>query len=367
VKILFKNFGRPFFMLTFIAAGFAFSLVACTGSFAQQKFYDAAKPHYTETGFKNPPGSPERDFRPFRFINFVIKQLLVDYDQTILPKGHILPSAEIKKQFAATPQDARITWIGHASFLIGLNGLNILTDPQFSERASPFSFVGPKRYQPPAMAISDLPKIDIILISHNHYDSFDEASLKRLRQHSPNVRIVLPLGDGALAKEWGIENFTELDWYDTLKVGDIEFQSTPAIHRANRGLLDVDNSLWQGITITAKIGGKRKKIWFVGDTGFGPLFKQEVAKKIGPVDIALMPNGAFLPRNIMKAVHVSPEEAMQLAKIMGAKTVIPMHWGTFPLGEDLPKEGKARFLAAPAFGIKKVLMRIGETLDLSKL
>ena len=220
---------------------------------------------------------------------------------------------------------------------------------------------------PPAITIKDLPKIDVILISHNHYDSFDEASLRALAKHSPMVRVLVPLGNGELAREWGLKNVQELDWYDLVKVDGVTFQSTPAIHFSARGLLDRDDTLWQGFTIAGQIGGQAKKIWFVGDTGLGPFFKQEVAGKIGPIDIALMPNGAFLPRDFMKPVHVSPEESLELAKIMNVKTVIPMHWGTFPLGEDLPKEGKARFLAAPANGIKKVMMRIGETLDLNGL
>ncbi len=294
------NFSRPIFFSAFLA----FGLTACTGSFAQQKNYDPAKSHHTENGFRNPPGSPERAFRPFRFINFVFKRLTVEYDQSILPEGHIVPPGEVKMQFAAAPKDARITWIGHVGFLIGLNGLNILTDPHFSDRASPFSFTGPIRFQPPGMAIKDLPKIDVILISHNHYDSFDETSLKKLAKHSPDARVLVPLGDGDLAREWGLKNVQELDWYDKVKIGRVTFQSTPTIHRSNRGLFDVDRSLWQGFAITGTIAGAPKKIWFVGDTGLGPFFKQEVAKKIGPVDIALIPSGAFLPRNIMKTVHV---------------------------------------------------------------
>jgi len=356
-----------FLRLSVISLILVTGLTACSGSFAQNKYFDATKSHHSETGFQNPPGSPKRVFQPFRFIGFIFKRLTKEYDSSILPPGHVLPAAEVKRQFAAAPKEARITWIGHAGFLIGFNGLNILTDPQFSERASPFSFIGPKRFVPPAITIKDLPKIDVILISHNHYDSFDEASLRALAKHSPMVRVLVPLGNGELAREWGLKNVQELDWYDLVKVDGVTFQSTPAIHFSARGLLDRDDTLWQGFTIAGQIGGQAKKIWFVGDTGLGPFFKQEVAGKIGPIDIALMPNGAFLPRDFMKPVHVSPEESLELAKIMNVKTVIPMHWGTFPLGEDLPKEGKARFLAAPANGIKKVMMRIGETLDLNGL
>ena len=357
----------PFLRLFVLSVILTFGLTACTGSFAQNRHFDAAKSHHTESGFQNPPGSPKRILQPLRFDRFFDGRITADHDQLILSKGHIVPPEEVKQQYAAAPKDARITWIGHASFLIGLNGLNILTDPQFSRRASPFSFFGPIRYAPPGMEIKDLPKIDVILISHNHYDSMDEKSLRALAIHSPDVRVLVPLGDGDLVREWGLKNVTEMDWYDKIKVADVTFQSTPAIHFSSRGLFDRDESLWQSMTITAQINGKPKKIWFAGDTGLGPFFKQEVAKKIGPIDIGLMPNGAFLPRDVMKPVHVSPEEAMELAKIMQVKTVIPMHWGTFPLGEDLPEEGKARFLAAPAPGIKKVMMRIGETLDLNGL
>jgi len=338
----------------------------CTPDLDKQPYYNPAKYHHTPEGFRNPAGSPIRVSGPFRFIDFIFKRLTKDSDPNSLPDGHILAKSEVKKLFSAAPKDGRITCIGHTTFLIGLDGLNILTDPHFTDRASPVSFAGPRRYAPPAFTVSELPKIDIILVSHNHYDSLDEDTLRQLANHSPDARALIPLGNADLLREWGIRNVQEFDWYDWINVAGVTFQSTPAIHRSNRGIFDVNRSLWSGFLITGKIGHAEKKIWFSGDTGFGPVFKMEVNKKIGPVDFALIPAGAFLPRDIMKAVHVTPEEGLLIAKIMGAKWAIPMHWGTFPLGEDSPKLGKRRFLEAPSPGIIKIMMNIGETLDLTQ-
>lgn len=339
-------------------------LAACSGGgIGDQSFFDPNKQHHTADGFRNPPDSPERVRQVGRFFSFLLKRFTEDTTIITLPENHVVPRETARRQLAAAPQNARITWIGHAAFLIGLEGINILTDPHFSERASPFSFAGPKRYVPPGLEISDLPKLDVIIISHNHYDSFDEDSLRALAKHSPAARVLVPLGLAKTVKEWGFTNVRNMDWYDTDAIGKVTFQSTPAVHRSNRGLFDVNETLWTGFTIAAR----GKKIWFVGDTGLGPIFEREVAKKAGPVDITLAPSGAFLPRGVMRAVHVTPEESLELARIMGSKAAIAMHWGTFPLGEDNPLDGRKRFLGAPDNGVSKVIMRIGETRDLKEM
>jgi N-acyl-phosphatidylethanolamine-hydrolysing phospholipase D len=352
---------RSLCLRTLILAMPLMILASCSGGgIEDQPFYNPSKYHHTAEGFRNPPDSPERIRRPGRFFSFLWKRFTEDTAVIELPEGHVLPTREVKKQLAAAPKDARITWIGHATFLIGLNGLNILTDPHFTERSSPFSFAGPKRYAQPGLAIQDLPPIDVILISHNHYDSFDEDSLRALAKHSPKARILTPLGLEVTTKEWGFTNTRDMDWFDTDKVGEVTFVATPAVHRANRWLFDVNETLWTGFTIEA--GGK--KIWFVGDTGMGPMFERDLVKKISPVDITLAPAGAFLPRGVMRAVHTTPEEGLELARMMGSKTAIAMHWGTFPLGSDNPLQGQARFMGAPDNGVKKVMMRIGETRSL---
>jgi len=358
---------KRFQVLLCVFANLTIFTTACSPSFTQQPYYDPTKNHHTEEGFRNPAGSPVRVSRPFRLFRFIFQGLTEDFDHKSIPKDHILAKTEIREQLSAAPKDARITWIGHATFLIGLNGLNILTDPHFTNRASPVSFAGPKRYTPPALTITELPKIDVILVSHNHYDSLDEGSFRQLARHSPGARVLVPLGNADLLREWGMKNIREVDWYDIEKFGEVTFQSTPAIHRSNRSIFDVNQTLWSGFLITGVLGQATRKIWFAGDTGFGPVFKSEVTKKIGGVDFALVPIGAFLPQDIMKPVHTTPEEALLISRIMSAKVVIPMHWGTFPLGEDSPTLGKRRFLQAPAPSMNKVLMKIGQTLDLRKL
>lgn len=337
-------------------------LTGCGSGIADKPFYDASKPHHGPEGFLNPPGTPNRDFSTARFLGFAFRRLTQDFDPAILPDNHVMPMQEALAAFKAAPADDRITWIGHATMLIGLDGLNILTDPFFSERASPLSFIGPKRYMPPGLPMDALPPIDVILISHNHYDSLDTASLRDLLKRNPKTRIIVPLGLGSFVKEIGYTVVDEVDWFDEVKLGNLKFLSTPGIHRSNRGIFDSNQSLWTGFIIE----GPSKRIWFSGDTGYGPAFKDWI-KRIGSVDLAIVPAGAFLPRGFMRPVHVNPEESVKLAKQFGAKTALGHHWGTLPLGEDLPKEGKRRFLAAPETGINKVLFRIGETRTLSSL
>ncbi|NQV57780.1 MAG: MBL fold metallo-hydrolase [Rhodospirillales bacterium] len=337
------------------------AVAACSPNITERDFYDKTKYHHTEGGFRNPPGSPQAEVGFFRMAGFIARLLTSSPPADVLPEDHIVPRAAAVAM-AANGGNPSLTWIGHATFLIRAGGKTILTDPQFSDRASPFSFFGPKRFVRPGLELEDLPPIDAVVISHNHYDSFDLPSLKKIARANPKAHVLVPLGLGATVREQGFTNVHELDWYDTERLGKITIQATPAIHRANRGFWDTNQSLWAGFVIDG--GGRR--IWFAGDTGFGPVFEKEVAPRVGPVDIALIPIGAFLPRDIMKPVHVDPDEALRLARIMGAKTAIAMHWGTFPLAEDRPKLAKQRFFDAAERGVEKILMRIGETRNLLK-
>lgn len=332
----------------------AIVLAACSQGIENEEFFDAKKYHHTTEGFRNPPGSINRDIKPFRFIGFIFRRLTESLQPDLLPDGHVVARKEVRYAAAANPS---LTWIGHTAFLIRLGGLNIVTDPFFSERASPFSFIGPKRYAAPGLALDELPRIDVIVISHNHYDSFDAQALKQIARAHPKARVLVPLGLAKPIRELGFTSVREMDWYEKEKHGDVEFQATPAIHTSNRGIFDINQTLWAGFVIASP----KHRIWFAGDTGLGPVFKKEVAPRIVPIDTALVPIGAFLPRDFMRPVHTTPEEGLELARIMGAKTAIGMHWGTLPLGEDKPKYAKQRFEAAAAPGIRKVLMRIGET------
>ena len=350
------------FRVMFPIAAAALFLAGCASGIAQESRYGPGKYHHTETGFQNPPGSLKRQIEPARFFRFVSRRLTEEFDTSTIPPNHVVPYEEAKAQLAATP-NPRMTWINHATFLIALDGVNVLTDPFFSERASPVAFAGPKRYVPPGLKIEDLPPIDVILISHNHYDAYDIPSLRTLAARKTDTLVLVPLGLGELTRRAGLTNVKEVDWYDQITVGGVKLTSTPAIHWSRRTLGDTNESLWNGFMIE----GAGKKIWFVGDTGFGPVFAREVAPRVGPADIALVPIGAFLPRDFMRPMHTNPAEALRLAKIIGAATAVPMHWGTLPLGEDTPKDGLAAFAAASEEGVTKRVMRIGETVDLDGL
>ena len=336
----------------------AMGLAACTtGRPADPARTQAASHHAPGGGFRNPAGSPTWQPDTFDFVRFIARRFTAD-DQPdrILPEGFAVPHGQALAQLQAASNPS-LTWIGHSTFLIRVGGLKILTDPFFSDRASPVGFAGPERLVPPGIGIDELPDIDAIVISHNHYDHFDIRSLERIAKRSPNARVLVPMGLADYVRRAGLQNVREMDWYETDDMGGVSFVSTPAIHRSNRGLFDVNQTLWTGWAIKAP----DLRIWFAGDTGFGPVFEREVAPRVGPVDVALVPAGAFLPRDILRPVHVTPEEGLELARIMGAKMAIAMHWGTLPLGADLPKDAVRQFMGHHVPGLEKVMMRIGET------
>ncbi len=213
----------------------------------------------------------------------------------------------------------RLTVVNHATTLIQIDGVNILTDPIWSERCSPVSFAGPKRHRPPGIRFEDLPPIDLVLVSHNHYDHLDLPTLRRL-----GVPILTPLGNGAL-----MDRARELDWWQSVTVGSLTITSVPAQHFSARGLSDRNACLWGGFVISGPSGN----VYFAGDTGWGKHFS-EIAQRFGPIRLALLPIGAYLPRWFMKPAHIHPAEAVDAHLALGARTSVPMHYGTFELGDD---------------------------------
>ncbi len=223
----------------------------------------------------------------------------------------------------------RITFINHATVLIQTEGLNILTDPIWSEHASPLSWAGPKRHRSPGLRFADLPPIDIVLISHNHYDHLDIKTLARLRaEHKP--RFVTGLGNRALLNARGINEVVELDWWEVAKVADeLSVTCVPAKHFSGRSLSDWDATLWCGYVLQGSTGN----IYFAGDTGMGSHFA-EIRNRLGPIRLALLPIGAYLPSWFMHPVHVSPSEAIQVHNMLEARVSVAIHFGTFALGDD---------------------------------
>ncbi len=219
-----------------------------------------------------------------------------------------------------------ITYINHATFLIQVDGLNILTDPVYSMRASPFQWAGPKRVHQPGVRFEDLPRIDVVLISHNHYDHLDEATLKKFVGQNQQPIILAGLGNGALFERWDLNSFYDLDWEESVEHEGVEFIFTECRHRSGRGFSDQMKTLWGSFVIKTSRGN----IYFAGDTGYGPHFKS-TGDEHGPFAAALLPIGAYEPRWFMKDVHVNPAEAAQAHQDLRSQFSIGMHFGTFQL------------------------------------
>lgn len=223
----------------------------------------------------------------------------------------------------------RATFINHATVLLQTTELNILTDPVWSMRASPLSWMGPRRVRPAGIRFEDLPKINLVLISHNHYDHMDMPTLKRLKaEHDP--LFLVGLGNASLLQREGIENVKELDWWQQLEITtNTKVTGVPAQHFSQRTLWDRDKRLWLGYVIHAPEG----QIYFAGDTGMGPHFEQ-IYQRFGAMHLSLLPFGAYKPRWFMSPVHLSPHEAVIAHKQLHSEFTIGIHFGTFRLADD---------------------------------
>ena len=228
-----------------------------------------------------------------------------------------------------------VTWIGHSTFLIQCNGLNILTDPIWSRRSSPVSFAGPERLMPPGVPFDSLPEIHAAFISHDHYDHLDDATVRRLIDRFPRIQWFVPLGVVAFLHRRGAANVAELDWWNELSIGPISAQCTPAQHFSGRFPWDRDSTLWCGWVI--RVGDFR--VFFAGDTALHTEFRR-IAGRYGPFDVAILPIGAYEPRWFMRPVHMDPVESVTAYQQLTADTpghdcvMIASHWGTFRLTDE---------------------------------
>jgi L-ascorbate metabolism protein UlaG (beta-lactamase superfamily) len=224
----------------------------------------------------------------------------------------------------------RVTFVNHSTFLIQLEGLNILTDPVWGRRVSPFSWVGPQRMTPPGIRLEELPRIDLVVLSHNHYDHLDIHTMRTIfGAHHP--RIIVPLGVRAFLEQQSLRGAEEVDWWDVLTTDrNIQIQAVPAQHFSGRGFLDRDATLWCGYVFKTPKGN----IYFAGDTGYNPVTFKEIGTRCGPMKISFIPIGAYQPEWFMSPIHVSPEDAMRIHSDVRSETSIAMHYGTFALADD---------------------------------
>jgi N-acyl-phosphatidylethanolamine-hydrolysing phospholipase D len=313
--------------------------------------------HHTADGFRNPPGSPVRGGDFGDWMGFFWRNMN-RADDVALPRGHVVPEVEALRQLAGASRDG-VTWLGHACFLIRQDGWTILTDPFLAEHASPLPPLGPRRFAPPGVRPSKLPPVDLLLISHNHYDHLDLATLRALPDRR-RIQVVSPLRLGSYFRDLGYERVLELDWQGRYEIPGLRIAAVPAIHFSKRSLFDRNRTLWCGFLIESR--GRR--IYFAGDTAYGPMFA-ELGRELAPLDLALVPVGAYEPRQLMRASHATPEEAVRIGRDLGARRLVAMHWGTIQLTDEPPFEPPERFRAAAraaGYGDDDAwVMAIGET------
>ncbi len=227
------------------------------------------------------------------------------------------------------PGELRVTFVNHSTVLVQQDGVNVLTDPVWSDRVGPVSWAGAKRHRPPGIRFEDLPPIDVVLVSHNHYDHLDLPTLQRLVARD-RPRILTGLGNRHLLVDHGIgAAAVELDWWQSLAIGGLRFTAVPAAHWSNRGLADRRATLWCGFVIEGPAG----RVFFAGDTGHGPHFAQ-IRERLGAPRLSLLPIGAYRPRWFMKRLHLDPADALLAHRELSSATSVGIHFGTFSLADD---------------------------------
>jgi len=323
-------------------------------SFAMEK-----KPyhHLPDGTFRNPEGSPQRTENvnwSYRTFNKEKKKL----DMTV-PQDHVMDKEKVLSDLEKYKDDDYIAWIGHATYLIKLGDTTIITDPVFSKNAGPLIF-GPKRYVEPALKLNEIPKTNLFLLTHNHYDHQDMSTIRRYPYK--NSKVVVPLKLGKYFTKYRFKDVTELDWYDEIKVNDdIKVTLLPAVHWSKRSLTDINKTLWGNFLIEYK----DKKIFFACDTGYGNIYK-ELGKKYGPIDLTMINIGAynFKPIFDKSIYHTNPEEALNVAQDLKSKKVLGTHWGTFVLSLEPIMEPPVRFKDnAEKYGFNKedaIIFKIGQ-------
>ena len=313
-----KNKQNPFFPIT----SMIFGAFEAKSGLAAPDYKRSVTDHFNGKKFYN------RIDSDMGFLDFLKFSLPFAFVKDKWPEWIDAAPKKIPRQ-RQTGDEISVTYINHATVLIQVDGINIITDPIFSRRTSSLSWIGPKRVRNPGVNFADLPDIDVILISHNHYDHLDIESLKLLHAKNPENQpplILSGLGNGLLFDDTGFSNFKDLDWDDSVHFRDIEFIFTETRHRSGRGILDQNGTLWGGFVIKSRRGN----IYFAGDSGYGPHFKKTYNTH-GDFILALLPIGAYEPRWFMKIAHLNPQDAVTAHMDLNTPKSMGLHFGTFQL------------------------------------
>lgn len=288
-------------------------------------YYDAGRPHHTPEGFRNP--------EPSQHQRGDVERWQRERRQAGLPRPPAQGYEAFRRQWWQpcdfSQRGDGAWWLGHASVLLRCGSQHILFDPIFSERASPLSFYGPRRKTPPPALPQDLPPVDWVLISHNHYDHLDVPSLRALLRRFPDLRCMAPLGLKRRLLRCGFRDVIELDWWDRQTVASLNIHLVPARHWSIRTPWDRNRSLWGGWVVEGASG----RFYFSGDTGYSASLAQ-IARRLGKIDLAALPAGAYAPRWFMAENHIAPELTVRLFQELGCRRAFAMHWGVFELGDE---------------------------------
>ena len=319
--------------------------------------------HLPDGTFRNPEGSPISRSSSGKFSYRDFNKEKKKLDMTV-PKEHVINKQEVLNNLEKFKNDDYIAWIGHATYLIKLGNTTLITDPVFSKNAGPLIF-GPKRFTEPALNLNEIPKTDVFLLTHNHYDHQDMSTIRRFP--FKDAKVLVPLKLGKYFKKY--KDVNEMDWYEEIKINDhLKITFLPAVHWSKRTLTDTNKTLWGNFLIQYK----NMKILFACDTGYGNIYK-EIGEKYGPIDITMINIGAydFRPMFDKSIYHTTPEEALNVAQDLKSKKVLGMHWGTFVLSLEPIMEPPIRFKEnAEKFGFKKedaIVFKIGEINSLSSI
>ncbi len=338
---------------------FVFFSIGCSSSSDFELWAEDKPKHHTENGFRNYPLIEPADTKGF---NFIWNRIFSSSKSDKIPFNHLLDEKRAVDRFKELGNEDTITWIGQSTALLKINGKVILTDPFFSKRAGPGKF-GPSRSVPPGITAKNLPAVNIIVISHNHYDHLDANFVESLPNKS-DVEVVVPLGIGAFFRDKGYVKIHELDWHHTVTVDGLKFTSHPMVHYSSRGLFDKNETLWCSWSILSS----KKKLFFAGDTAYSPIIFKEIGTEIDGFDYVLLPIGTYGNRKYGFNNHMNPMESFQAGLDLKAQTMIAIHWGTIDLSEEPLFEPAELFKKAALekkFDPKRLrIMKIGETIAL---
>jgi N-acyl-phosphatidylethanolamine-hydrolysing phospholipase D len=339
---------RSLLLVCLLVAG---ALAACTGVGTEP--IPGKPPHHVEGGFRNTNPAFERPPAAARFA-FIWKRAWTGARANDVPRVSNDGAA-----LRANGSEPTVTWVGHATVLLQLDGVNLLTDPHWGRRASPVSFAGPRRLQAPGLAFEDLPPIHVAVLSHDHFDHLDLGTVKRVAARHDSV-FVVPLGLKGWLERQGIWRVVELDWWQAFEYRGLRIVCTPAQHFSQRSLWDSNTRLWASWAVL----GSSRRVYFSGDTGYFDGFR-EIGERLGPFDLVAVQIGAYMPPAIMRFVHLTPEQAVAAFQDLRGRTLLGIHWGTFDLADEPLEEPPARMLAeAMRRGVppdRAWILKLGET------